>query len=243
MAQIIEMPHKIDMDGLKYAPESWTLGGFATYDEEKGQESLIISSSNDIGTELPLVAVGPLLQTGFAKWNKNNKSLLTEALERGSLYITRQLDFPTGNSTLNMRNGIRVKTIVRRSEGGAIELESAVDRTGAYIQGSETPGLISKAQIEEFFNTMKLHDYEEYIHHEIKEKQHILTGHAFLLYENFEEAQIKAKMTTTWQYATKDGEDSNKQAVYSVRRSVEKRSDMFGEVLVAIGEGETLYSA
>jgi len=211
MAQIIEMPHKIDMDGLKYAPESWTLGGFATYDEEKGQESLIISSSNDIGTELPLVAVGPLLQTGFAKWNKNNKSLLTEALERGSLYITRQLDFPTGNSTLNMRNGIRVKTIVRRSEGGAIELESTVDRTGTYIQGSETP--------------------------------HILTGHAFLLYENFEEAQIKAKMTTTWQYATKDGEDSNKQAVYSVRRSVEKRSDMFGEVLVAIGEGETLYSA
>ena len=32
-------------------------------------------------------------------------------------------------------------------------------------------GLISKADIEEFFNTVKLHDYEESIHHEIKEKQ------------------------------------------------------------------------
>merc|ERR1711962_721451 len=235
-------PHKIEMDGLKYAPEGWTFSGFTTYDKEKGQESLIISSSTDIGTEspeLPLVALGPLLQTGFAEWNK----------WCGALYITRQLDFLTGNSTRNMRNGIRVKTIARRSEGDAIELQSAVDRTGewiygASIQGSETPGLISKADIEEFFNTVKLYDYEESIHHEIKEKQHILTGHAFLLYENAEEAQIKAKMTTTWQYATKDGEDSNKQAVYSVRRSVETRSDQFGEVSVAqVLERETLYSA
>ena len=32
------------------APEGWTFSGFATYDEEKGQESLVISSSTDIGT-------------------------------------------------------------------------------------------------------------------------------------------------------------------------------------------------
>ena len=65
---------------------------------------------------MPLVAVAPILLTGFGKWIEGKETPFKAALESldgGELNITRRLDFPTGDTLTNMRKGILAKTIVR----------------------------------------------------------------------------------------------------------------------------------
>jgi len=217
-------------------PMSWTLKGFAKFDETTGQETLVLPTASETGSELPLVAVAPILLTGFGKWIEGKETPFKAALESldgGELNITRRLDFPTGDTLTNMRKGILAKTIVSKSEKDGIELETGV-----------SVGDISALEIQELFNVKKLHDYEESIHHEIKGGKHILTGHAFLVYENFEGQQIRAKMTSTWNFGTLDGDKASyKEKVHSVRRSMETHKDQLGDVVKVTGEGTTLYSS
>lgn len=241
----LTIPKETDESGVRNpesgeeVPRSWTLSGFADYDKRNGKENLVLSGTSNSGTDLPLVAVAPVLLTGFGEWigAETPFKVALESLDRGDLAITRRLDFPKGDTLRNMREGILAKTLVSKScegESGVIELETGV-----------SVGDIKAAEIQEFFNVTRLLDWEESIHHFIKGKKHILTGHAFLVFEDSEGQQIRAKMTSTWNFATKDGDEAQfKEKVHSVRRSVETKLNQFGDVVTeATSKGTTLYES